>query len=193
MKSFMPFICLCFFAVTLPGWSLAGDSTSCQSFSAGLCFQKSVGFYWMNGLGAEYSSGKILKQKINFGFSFVTSRLGSAMGSNAIPLFEIRISAVKLFGSGKNFKPYAGSSLGYAQANFGSAVFKDIPNHSALLSIIAGGEYNFKFPFRILVGGGFNLINGKGISGLGTLFPVYAQCALLYRIYHPCQTPLATY
>ena len=91
-----------------PVLSTAGDSIPSQSFSAGLCFQKSVGFYRMNGIASEYSSDKIMKQKINFGFSFVTSGLGSALASNAIPVLETRISAAKRFRSDKNLKPYAG-------------------------------------------------------------------------------------
>jgi len=182
MKNSKSFNCFCLWTMLLPVWSMAGDSIPSGSFAAGLCFQKSVGFYGMNGITAEYSSERVLKHKIGFGFSFTSSGLGSAIATNAIPVYEVRISAVNKFRVNKKLQPYAGLSIGYTHANFGSDIFKDIPNSSPLLSVIAGAGFDFKFPLRIILGGGFNLITGNGVSGLGTIFPVYGQCMLLYRI-----------
>jgi hypothetical protein len=50
----------------------------------GFRFQKAQKLYWENGFALDFASPKIADRRIHFGASYVTSRLGSAMGSNAI-------------------------------------------------------------------------------------------------------------
>jgi hypothetical protein len=153
-----------------------------QTFSAGLRFQKAGGFYWSNGITAEYSNEKILKQKISLGFNLISSKLGTALNSNAIPFYEADLAVIKYFRQSKSFKPQLRLNFGYAHANYGSETFNSIPNHSFLLSFEAGAVYDFKFPIRIGLTGGYNFITGNGENGLGVIYPVYAQASIIYRL-----------
>jgi hypothetical protein len=182
-----PFLTL-FFAIFLISSMLAkagiDDSVvvNKQSLIGGFRFQKAVGFYWTNGISLEYNNAKIWNQKISFGLNFVSSKLGSALFSNAIPYYEINFSGIKYFRHEKKLKPLIRLNIGYAHANYGSDIFKDIPNQSMLLSFEIGAAYDFKLPIRIAVTGGYNIITGNGMSGLGVLFPVYAQFSIFYKI-----------
>ncbi len=181
------FILLSIILFALSNKSIAGTekdsvSKSKQSFALGLRFQKAGGFYWSNGITAEYFNKKIWKNKMSIGFNFVSSKMGTALGSNAISFFEADLSATKYFRNSKNLKPLLRLNAGYARANFGSEVFKNIPNQSMLLSLETGASYEFKFPLKIALSGGVNFISGNGISGLGTIFPVYAQFSMLLKL-----------
>jgi hypothetical protein len=173
-----------FFILACGGVLKAQDSASAKPSQVfvGLRFQKAVGFYYINGLSAEFSSPKLCKQKISAGFNFVSSRLGSALASNAIAYSEVNLSAIKYFRNDRPIKPLVRLNLGYARANFGSDEFGDLPAQSFLASIEGGAAYDLKFPLRITLAGGYNIITGNGMKGLGVLFPLYAQCSLFYRI-----------
>ena len=180
----LKFVVAIMFACSTLASAQTGDTTSAnkQSFYGGLRFQKAAGFYWTNGFCLEYSNAKIWKQKISFGLNFVSSRLGSAMVSNAIPYYEVNLSAIKYLRREKDLKPLFRLNVGYAHANYGSDVFKDLPNQSILLSVETGVAYDFKIPLRVALTGGYNVITGNGLSGLGVLFPVYVQFSVLYKI-----------
>lgn len=162
----------------------AGDSTAVkkQMLYVGLRFEKVAGLYWNNGVSFEYSSPRLCRQKITFGFYAISSRLGSALASNAIPYTEINLSAIKYFRESKRFRPLLRLNLGYAHANYGSDVFYGIPQSAALASFEAGAAYQFKFPLRASISGGYNFITGNGASGLALVYPVYAQVSVFYLV-----------
>lgn len=181
MNSTRYFLCMSFLIIAFIMNGKANDSIP-YSFFAGPRFQKSIGFYWMNGITLEYSSEKILKRKLSFAFSYVSSRLGSAFASEALPLFQTEFSVIKYFRQEKYFKPQLILNTGYARADFGSDIFNDIPDQAPLLSIEAGARYDFHFPLCIVAGAGFNLLTGNGTRGLGTIYPVFTQCSILYKL-----------
>ncbi len=158
----------------------SGDTT--MKIHAGLCFQKFAGFYWVNGISAEYSSQKILQRKLEFGFNFLSSRMGTALKSNAIPYWQTELVFIKRFRKEKMLKPQANISLGYAWANYGSDKFRNITDKSALLALQGGATMDFKFPLRLELLGAYNIIYGNGIKGLGLIYPFYAQMKILYKI-----------
>jgi hypothetical protein len=174
----------------LPGMSLAQtekDSATINQIEspptwfAGIRFQKAAGFYWSNGITAEYTQGKLWKHGVGIGLNYISSKLGTALSSNAIPVYEIHVSGIKYFRKQHNFKPLTRLNLGYAHANYGSDIFNEIPNQSFLTSLEAGAAYDFKFPLRLSLTGGYNFIAGDGMSGLGTTYPFYAQFSMIYR------------
>lgn len=167
------FVIFCFSA-------FSQDSTF--SFSAGARFKKYIGFYWQNGMSAEFSSSKILNKKISFGLNVASSKLGTALIKNAISTFEIEFSAIKYFRLTKKVKPFLRLNTGIASANFGDDTFDNITNKSALLSIETGIKGHIYKSIDIVAGGGLNAITGNGISNLGTVYPVYFQLSLLYVI-----------
>ena len=120
------------------------DSLQECHFEAGIRCKKFAGFYWENGVSAEFSSQKILNNKIQFGFNLVSSRLGSAIGSNAIPTLETELSVIKYFRYNKLFQPLVRLNIGYAHANYGNAMFDNLPRNGALLSFETGLSYKLK-------------------------------------------------
>jgi hypothetical protein len=46
---------------------------------AGPRFQKAIGLYYENGISVSYSAKKLLNDKLYLGFSYYTSRLGTAI------------------------------------------------------------------------------------------------------------------
>lgn len=148
---------------------------------AGVRLQKSVGFYAMNGLSAEWNSPDVLKGKLTYGLNFVSSRLGSAFLNKGIACHELQLSAIRYFRPEHAFKPVLRINGGLAWAGFGSSQFSEIPQSSALLSLEPGLAYDFKRPVRVTLSLGYNLITGTGDQGYGMLWPVYIQCSGLYR------------
>lgn len=144
--------------------------------------QKSVGFYWANGFALEYSSPKFLLNKLSLGLNYISSRMGTAMSSNAIPFYKINLSAIKYLRQSKALKPTFRINMGYTRANFGSPVFESIPNKSMLVSFETGAAYDFKIPIRAAITGGYNFIYGNGTKGLGVIFPFYLQFSVMYKI-----------
>lgn len=155
-----------------------------NSLFVGLKFQKAVGFYWTNGVYSEFSSTKLMKQKISIGLGFVTSNFGSAISSNALSTFQLESSLIKYFRKGKNFSPFIRLNSGWAHVNYNNPIFDALPKNQFLLSFETGMSYDFKFPLRILLGGGYNVFYGDGSSGLGSVFPIYYQLAFVYEIFN---------
>jgi hypothetical protein len=160
--------------------SFSQDSTF--TISAGGRFKKYVGFYMQNGISAEFSSSKILNKKVSFGLNIVSSKLGTALLNNAIPTLEVELSAIKYFRVTKKVNPFVRLNTGFASANFGDERFDNITNKSALLSVETGVKTKVYKSFDVLLGGGLNAITGNGFSNLGTIYPLYYQISLMYRI-----------
>ncbi|MDI1355583.1 MAG: hypothetical protein PSX36_11730 [bacterium] len=157
-------------------------STPTHTFSIGFRAQKAIGFYWSNGICAEYALEKILKGSLAFGLNYISSSMGTAALSNAIHCSEINGSLIKYFRMRKPLKTLLRLNAGYAHANYPSDIYKNIPNQSMTLSLELGLVYDFKIPLRLALGGGYNVISGKGTKGLGTLYPVYGQFSIIYRL-----------
>ncbi len=153
-----------------------------HSIQIGIRMQKAAGFYWSNGITAEYTPKLFAENGLNFGMYIVSSKLGTAFNSNAIPVHEINLSAIKYFRNKHLFRPLVRLNLGYAQANYKSDLFNDIPNKSMISSLETGVSYRFNYPIQIGISGGYNFITGDGLSGLGTTFPFYAGINLQYKL-----------
>lgn len=150
----------------------------------GLRFQKSVNLYYENGVTARYSDERLLSRQLYFGFSYVTSRLGSAMGSNAIKQDNFIFSGTYYLRPEKAFQPFLGMNIGYFHADYEYAVFDDLPNTSVLLSPEAGLSYQTDWPLRIGASIGYNLITGNGIKGPGTVYPLYFQTSITWDVFN---------
>jgi hypothetical protein len=149
----------------------------------GIRIQKAQKLYWENGFAFDFTSPKIADQSIHFGMSYVTSRLGSAMGSNAIKQDNFLVSSGYHFRHKKELQPFTRLNMGYFHADYEDAIFDVLPNNSFLLSLDAGLSYEFKAPITINLSAGYNLISGKGSSRPGTLFPVFYQMSIYYTIF----------
>lgn len=159
----------------------AQDSTS-YSFEVGVKSKKYVGFYWENGISAEFKSPKIINNRVALGFNLVSSRLGSAFRSAALPTLETEFSAIYYFRYTKSFQPLVRLNAGLAHVNYGSSLFNSLTQNAPLISLEVGVSYSLPTNLRMVLSGGYNILSGNGSTGLGSVYPIYSQFSLLYKI-----------
>jgi len=148
----------------------------------GIRFQKTQKLYWENGFAVDFASPKIADERIHIGLSYISSRLGSAMGTNAIKQDNYLLNLGYYFRHQKKLQPFARLNMGYFYADYEYAIFDVLPNTAFLFSVNAGLYYEFKFPVTIDLSTGYNLNTGNGSSGPGTLYPVYYQMSIYYTL-----------
>lgn len=148
----------------------------------GIRIQKAQKLYWENGFSFDFASPKIADSRIHFGVSYVTTRLGSAMGSNAIKQDNYLISGGYHFRHQKQLQPFTRLNTGYFHADYEEDIFDVLPNTSFLFSVDAGFSYEFRIPITASLSAGYNVISGSGTSRPGTLYPFYYQMSIFYTI-----------
>ena len=149
----------------------------------GLRIQKAQKLYWENGFAFDLTSPKIADQSIHFGANYVTSRFGSALGSNAVKQDNFLFSTAYHFRHKKELQPFTGLNLGYFHADYEEAIFDVLPNKSFLLSLDAGLSYEFQIPLTLNLSAGYNLKSGNGSAGPGTLYPFFYQMSIYYTLF----------
>jgi hypothetical protein len=149
----------------------------------GFRIQKAQKLYWENGFSFDFASPKIADSRIHLSLSYVTTRLGSAMGSNAIKQDNYILGAGYHFGHQKHLQPFTRLNAGYFHADYEEAIFDVLPNSAFLFSLDAGVSYEFNIPLTASLSAGYNLNSGKGSSGAGTLYPFYYQISIFYTIF----------
>jgi len=162
--------------------NVSAQEADSYELGVGLRFQKTEQLYWENGFGADYTSDFLLKKKIHLKMSYASSRLGSAINSNAIRQDNYLIGADWRFRSQKNFQILAGFNTGIFHADMETTQFNVLPHNAMLFSVETGLFYKFKFPLALNLSVAYNLINVNGVDSPGTLFPVYYQFSVLYYI-----------
>ncbi len=158
------------------------QKTESFDLGVGLKFQKTEQLYWESGVAADFTSDFLLNKKIHLKMSYVTSRLGSAMIGNAVKQDNFVVGADWRFRSQKDFQIFTGLNTGFFHADMETPMFTVLPHNSMLFSVEAGLFYKFKFPVSASLSAGYNLISGDGVSGPGTLFPVFYQLSIFYSI-----------
>jgi hypothetical protein len=149
----------------------------------GIRIQKAQKLYWENGFSFDFASPKIADSRIHFGASYITTRLGSAISSNAIKQDNYLISAGYHFRHQKDLQPFARLNTGYFHADYEEEIFDVLPNNAFLISADAGLSYEFEIPLTVSLSAGYNLNSGSGTSGPGTLYPFYYQMSIFYTIF----------
>ena len=162
--------------------SLKSQSSTKQDIKLGLVFQKTQSLYLENGIGADYSSDFLLNKRIHLKASYLSSRFGSALGTNAIKQDNIIVGADLRFRQNKDLQILAGINSGVLLVDYENSIFDVLPKSTMLLSIETGLVYNFKFPLSISLTAGYNLKSGNGIDIPGTLFPVFYKFGVFYKL-----------
>jgi hypothetical protein len=173
----MKTILLIVLIILIQPFTFCQDTTKTVQIELGLRTKKYVGFYWVNGLSAEFSTYKIAKGSLHLGVNLASSSLGSAIRSNAIPTLETELSIIKYFRYTKSFQPITRLNLGYSKAFYGEG-FSNITSNSILCSIEAGFKYIIMSTVSANIYGGYNILTGNGINGLGTIYPIYSGVSL---------------
>lgn len=139
-----------------------------QVFSIGPIINRSVGLYWSNGFLVNYTPNNL--KRLSYEFRFHTTRIGSAISSNAIQQENYIFNVAYDFLKYKNYQSSVVLNAGYFYSDYESDIFKDIPNSSMTLALELSQSfsiYNLSF--------GYNFIHGDGSNGIGTLYPFYFQ------------------
>ena len=159
------------------------SSITNHELKAGIRVQKTQKLYWENGFAIDYTCSKLWDKRIHLGFSYVTSRLGSAINSNAIKQDNYLLSAAYHFRRNASLQPIARLNIGYFYADMEDPIFNELQNTALLISIDAGLYYQFDFPLTIGLTAGYNLSSGNGTSGPGSLYPIFYQMSLFYTLF----------
>ncbi|MFD2201391.1 hypothetical protein [Shivajiella indica] len=149
----------------------------------GIRFQKTVNFYWENGVSIQYSHRNLKPDRLYFGFSYVTSRLGTAINSNAIKQDNFLFNTSWYFRPQHTFRPIVRLNFGYFLADYEEPVFDVLDNTSFLLSPELGAVFESKAPFKVMITLGYNLVTGNGNQGAGTVYPLFVQSTLSWSIF----------
>jgi hypothetical protein len=181
-KSVLSILCI-FSVLCLQAQSSGSNDSGTGTLKGGIRIQKAQKLYWENGFSFDFASPKIADSRIHFGASYVTSRLGSAIGSNAIKQDNYIISTGYHFRHKKYFQPFTRLNAGYFHADYEEDIFDVLPNSSFLFSVDAGCSYEFNIPLTVSLSAGYNVISGTGTSGPGTLYPVFYQISVFYTIF----------
>lgn len=153
-----------------------------QQLDVGIRLQKAIGLYTENGLTVQYTHPKLASERLYVGFSYVTSRLGSALNSNAISQDNFLASVSYHFRPQRVVRPVLRANVGYFLADLGDPIFDQLPHTSLLASPEFGLCYCPRIPLKVYAGIGYNLLSGDGISGPGTLYPVFVQTSITWNI-----------
>ena len=155
-----------------------------QTFNAGIRVQKTQGMYWENGVTAQYSFKNFASERLYLGFDYVTSRLGTAMGTNAIKQDNFLLSGTWYFKEAKPFRFNVRLNVGYFISHYEEEIFDELPNTAFLLSPEIGITYAFKsIPLSLNLGSGYYLDFAKEGYSPGTLQPLYFHFDVHYQIF----------
>ena len=150
-----------------------------EQLSFGLRLQQSWNMYNENGFTLEFTPKNLLNDQLSFGATYVSSRFGSALNSNAIIQDNILLHSTYVF-SPSALSPLIRLNAGYCFADYESSLFDEIDASMPLLSLEAGARYAFDIPLKVQAGLGYNLISSDGSSGIGTVYPLFIQCSLMW-------------
>ena len=173
-----------FLLYSFVGLSAQGDSTKVsRDLKVGVRIQKTQKLYWENGFAIDYTCSRLYNKRVHLGLSYTTSRLGSAMNSNAIKQDNYLFNASYHFRHNKSLQPIFRINLGYFYADMEEEIFQVIDHTAFMFSLDAGIYYQFDFPLSIGLTAGYNLSAGNGTSGPGSLYPIFYQMSLFYTVF----------
>ena len=146
--------------------------------------QKTNGMYWENGISAQYTFANFKPNQFFLGFDFVTSRLGTAMNSNAIKQDNYLISGSWFFNKDIQYHFVTRLNFGYFYSDLEEEVFDEIPNTSFLFSPEVGFTYAFiKIPIALNLGTGYYILGKEEGYSPGTLQPFYYHLDIYYVLF----------
>lgn len=157
-----------------------------QKLEAGIRIQKTHGMYWENGITAQYSFKNFKPNKFYVGASWVSSRLGTAMGTFALK--QDNYLAHASWYCGKKMKPfrfYGRLGIGAFKAEEVDEMFASVPNSAFIINPEIGLNYSFKsWPVVLNLGTGVNVDFKEEGQSPGTLQPLYYHLDLSYKIFN---------
>lgn len=170
---------LVLFIITISLSSKAQNSV----LDLGVRLQKDINLYTQNGISLNYSNKNLSPDRWYFGFDYFTSRLDTAINSNAIKQDNFILNTSYYFRYKKVIRPFVRVNAGYFGADYGSPIFDVLPNTAYLLSPEGGIRVQTKLPLKIALSLGYNLHTSNGTNGVpGTIYPFFYQLNLSWNI-----------
>lgn len=151
-----------------------GRSVHKAILAPALLVRKTQALYWESGVGVDYTHDRLFGRRLHLNAGYLTSRLGSALGTNALKQDYFLLGADWHTPVADRLKWLAGIHTGFFSVDYEDEVFANLPASSALLSIETGLNYTAG-PVDLQLVAGYNLIAGNGADVPGSLFPVYYQ------------------
>ena len=147
-------------------------------------FKKTQGMYWENGISAQYSFKNLKPNQLFFGFDYVTTRLGSAIRSNAMKQDNYLLSSSWAFRKDKALHPVARINMGWFYADYEEEIFSSLSNTAFLFSPEFLLNYEFsKLPISLNIGAGYYVGFTPETNSPGTLQPLYYHLDIYYTIF----------
>lgn len=162
--------------------TLLSQTSKSFELNTGVVSQQTLKLYCENGVGIDIAGDFLMDKKLHVKLTYLSSRLGSALGSNAIKQDYYLLGFDWRFRSQRDFQIFAGLSTGYFMADYEESMFNVLPSSSVVIAPEVGLVYKFKIPISITATGGYNVINGDGFNHPGTLFPLYGRLSVLYDL-----------
>ena len=156
-----------------------------KSIEIGIRAKKYTGFYWENGITAEFYSAQITgKLPIHAGFNLTFTDLGSAFHSNALSMTHCDVFTAYYFRKNQKLMPTTRLNIGYVHTNIGNYFeSKDYHNNAMVLGLEAGISYQLPYNLRVIATGGYNLFVGNDSKSLGSsIYPIFGQVSLVYGV-----------
>lgn len=132
------FLVLTLLLYTLPRCAESDTASEVAHYSAGLRIQKTHNYHYHNGLFFTWSHDKVLKNHLGLGLSYISSRLGSGIGSMAIDEDYYLAQTMWNFRPGKKINPFARFDMGYYWFDDEGL---DLTHSSKILNILTGCEF----------------------------------------------------
>lgn len=136
--------------------------------------RKTQALYWESGVGVDFTHSRLFDERLHLNAGYLTSRLGSAIGSNALKQDYFLLGADWHAPLANKLSWVAGLQTGFFVVDYEDDVFANLPASSPLLSISTGLNFSAG-PVDLQLVAGYNLISGDGADVPGSIFPVYYQ------------------
>jgi len=149
-----------------------------KPIQAGFQAQKSIGMYTDGGFFVNVRVSDSLP--ISVELNYLSTRLGSALFSNALKQDSFLANCSYYFRDSKAIKPFAGFNIGLTRIDYGSELFSALPNKAFLLSPEGGVAYSVYKNIDVYVSSGINLFTSNGTGGIGSVMLLFCQMSIGY-------------
>lgn len=162
----------------------ASFNLQAQHLNVGIRLQKTQEMYWENGISAQYSFANFKPNRLFVGFDFVTSRLGTAMNSNALKQDSYIFSGSWYFFKNKPYHLIGRLNTGYLNTDLEYDIFEELPSSAFLLAPELGFTYSPEaLPIALNLGLGYYLSVQDENKTPGTFQPLYYHLTLYYKLF----------
>lgn len=155
-----------------------------QDFHLGGKTQKTYGMYWENGLSAQYSFAGFYPGRLHVGLDYYTTRLGSAIGSNALKQDNLVATTAWYFRKDKAFRLLTKLNMGIFKVDLETEIFDELPSTAFVLAPELGVSYRcMEAPWMLNLATGYNLNFQEEGKSPGTYQPLFYNLSLFYNLF----------